>query len=272
MRSRMAFRTVSMSAIAAAAILGFPSTSRAAESSAVALIAHFDQGAEATALGGIGTASGMGWSAYKKVAKVNSAQQSLLIQGGQLPLPEMSVNVSGVTDTATSPGTGVDAISSEADSAIGSASVVLTGYQCPACATPVIDYLGVQTSNVSVRSNFQFTAPNFLSLSGTTELGSVTLSGVLLHGKTITYPGGSPSPNTILYKDGATEQTSTIVVKLNRQQEAGTVAKCGGGPSSKCSFKPSNIATTAIYLQLHGAMIAGKPVTGIIEIGRTFAQ
>jgi hypothetical protein len=58
----------------------------------------------------------------------------------------------------------------------------------------------------------------------------------------------------------------------NRLAWAGTVGFCGGGPASSCPFTPSNIATTAIHIRLHGAMIGGTPVNGDIDIGQTAAE
>lgn len=272
MQTRAVLRTLRMSGIAAVSVLASAATSRAVDSSAAAFIAQFDQGAEATAVPGVAAVAGKGPFAYQKTATVSSFRQNLLIQSGPLPLPEMTVNLSGVTDTAKSPGTGVDTLSSEGGSVIGSASVLFSSYQCPACVQPVIDYLSLQAKNISDTAQYSFTAPGPSTFTGRTTLGSVTLTGKLVGDKVITYPGGSPAPNFILYEDGATAESSTVVVTLNRQQRAGTVVFCGGGPASSCPFTPSNIVTTAIQIRLHGAMIAGTPVTGDIDFARTEAE
>lgn len=272
MQTRVISHAIIMSGIVAGSLLVSAVSSQAADSSGNAFRARFDQGAEATGVAGVAVASGEGPQAYQKVRKQRSFQQSLLIRSGRLPLPEMSVNLSDVTDTAKSPGSGVDTLSSEGDSMIGSASVLFTSYQCPACAGPVINLLSVQASSISASARYFFVAPSSATYAGSTKLGSVTLSGMLIGDKTVTYGGGSPAPNMILYKDGKTEDSSTVVVTLNRQQRAGTVGFCGGGPSSSCPFTPSNIATTAIQIRLRGAMIAGTPVTGDIDIGWTSAE
>jgi hypothetical protein len=272
MQTRVIVHALLMSGIAAGSVLASAVSSRATESSAVAFVAQFDQGAYSTGIAGVAAASGHGPQAYRSISKLNSFHQPLLIQPGRLPLPEMTANLSKVVDTATSPGIGVDRLSSDGDSVIGSASVTLTGYQCPACVQPVIDYLSLQAATISASAQFAFTAPSFLIFKGSTTLGPVRLTGQLVGDKAISYPGGSPAPNFILYKDGATVAKSTVVIMLNRQQQAGTVSFCGGGPASSCPFNPSNIMTTAIDIRLHGAMIAGTPVTGNIEIGRTKAE
>lgn len=272
MRTRVIFHALLASGIAAGSVLASAVSSWATDSSAVAFVAQFDEGAHSTGIAGVAAASGNGPQAYQKITKLNSFQQRLLIQSGPLPLPEMIVSVSKVVDTAKSPGIGVDRLSSEGDSMIGSASVLLSDYQCPACVQPLIDYLSLQATTISARAQYAFTAPSFLTFKGSTALGPVRVTGKLVGNNTVTYPGGSPSPNFILYKDGVTVAKSTVIITLNRQQEAGTVSFCGGGPASSCPFHPSNIMTTAIHIRLQGAMIAGTPVTGNIEIGQTKAE
>jgi len=272
MQTRVFSHALRMSGIVAGSVLVSTVSSRAADSSGNAFMARFDQRAEATAIAGVAIASGKGPQAYQMVRKLRYFQQPLLIQSGHLPLPEMNVNLSDVIDTAKSPGAGIDTVSSEGDSVIGSASVFFTSYQCPACASPVFDILSVQATRISASARYFFGAPGPATYRGSTKLGSVTLSGQLIGNNAVTYPGGSPAPNTILYKNGKTEDSSTLVITLNRQQRAGTVAFCGGGPASSCPFTPSNITTTAIHIRLHGAIIAGKPVTGDIDIGQTAAE
>lgn len=272
MQTRVFSHALLLSGIVAGSVFVSTASSRAADSSGDAFMARFDQGAEATGVAGVAIASGQGPQAYQQIRKRRSFQQSVLVRSGHLPLPEMSVNLSDVTDTAKSPGSGVDTLSSEGDSVIGSASVLFTSYQCPACETPVVNLLNVQATKISASAHYFFVAPGPATYRGSTTLGSVTVSGQLVGNNAVTYPGGSPAPNTILYKDGKTEDSSTLVITLNRQQRAGTVAFCGGGPASSCPFTPSNIVTAAIHIRLHGAMIAGKPVTGDIDIGRTAAE
>lgn len=271
MATPAAFFSILLSAGAVALLVGV-SQARASEgSSAVAAVASFDQGLEATRLGQIGTASGSGPKAYRVVTRLASAKNSMLLQSGPLPLPQMITGLSGLMDVAWSAGLGVDSIRTQADSSIDSASVLLTGYQCPPCALPLVNYLSVQATGVASRSSFTFVAPASYQPGGSAAIASLTITGQLVGGKTLTFSGSAP-PNTILYEDGATEDDSTIVIRLDRQQETGTVAFCAGGPASSCPFTPSDISTTAIHVRLHGALVAGVPVTGDIEIGRTHAE
>jgi hypothetical protein len=128
--------------------------------------------------------------------------------------------------------------------------------------TPIVPppYLLVDATKVDASATLSRQSPLTPKASGTASFGSLTVTGSLLDGKTVTYSGSAP-PNTVLF------QSATVTITVHQQVIVGLIS-CG--PS--CTFTPDRINVQALDIALTSADIDGRPVSGDIVLGAASAE
>jgi len=147
------------------------------------------------------------------------------------------------------------ALTVEADTTIASAEVLLNLLP-PTGPTPP-PLLKLTASGISNTLTDVQTLPLPSVQTGITHFTTLTLTGSLVGGKTLTFTGDAPA-NTVLYDD------QYLTVTLNQQIVTGMI-EC----TPTCTFVPLQMAANAIAIQMNKEPIAGKPANGNFFIGQT---
>jgi hypothetical protein len=119
--------------------------------------------------------------------------------------------------------------------------------------------LSVKATGIHSDSNSSFVfGPNEGSLSGDASFHSLTVTGALVNGDTLSFSGNA-APDTVLYK------SSTVTITLDDQHLLLPPAAASGitGPT---------IITDAIDIQFNHAKFAGQTITGDFDIGQSSAS
>jgi hypothetical protein len=160
-------------------------------------------------------------------------------------------------NSASSAGIGVDEIGANGQADIGAASLLLTDTFGPTGLTAL--GLSVEATGIRSESDSSFVfGPNRGSLASDASFRSLTISGALLGGRTLTFSGDA-LPNTVLYS------SATVTITLDKQSELLPPAAAGGviGPT---------IFTDAIDIQFNGARFFGNSISGHFDIGQSSAS
>jgi hypothetical protein len=167
----------------------------------------------------------------------------------------LQVEATHIVDTAKSAGLGIDAISTRGEARLGSADFALIDNPL---STLAVLGLSVEATGVHSDSNASFVfGPDEGSLTGDASFRSLTISGDLVHGKTLKFSGDAKA-NTVLYS------SSTVTITLDRQ----TLLLPPAGASA--AIGPS-ITTDAIDIRFNGAKFFGHTITGDFVIGQSSA-
>jgi hypothetical protein len=140
---------------------------------------------------------------------------------------------------------------------LGSANFSLTDSPNPMLPLSILG-LSVEATGIHSESTSSFGPTQEGFLSGDASFDSLTVSGALLNGETLTFSGNAAA-DTVLYK------SSTVTITLDDQTLLLPPSATGGiiGPT---------ITTDAIDIQLNHAKFAGQTITGNFDIGQTSAS
>ena len=166
----------------------------------------------------------------------------------------LQVQATHLVDTAHSAGIGVDEIGASGTADLRSANFGLTGNPLPTLSSLG---LSVAATGVHSESNSSFVfGPNQGSLTGDASFHSLTITGALVGGKTLTFSGDAAA-NTVLYS------SSTVTITLDEQILLLPPAATGGVTS---------ITTDAIDIRLNDAKFDGHTISGDFVIGQSSAS
>jgi hypothetical protein len=247
-------------ALAAGAAATAPAMAQTVPSNtAFALTGSLSSQGTATSIARVGRTAGSGTSPYAYRASVPMFSEALgLVSNGNL-IGEMAVVLSGASAHVSSNGVGGATVRAEADVSIASVNVTLS--LMPTAANPApTPLLSMSATDLATGSTDAQMLPFPGATSGVANFGTFTLSGSLVGGQTLTF-SGSAAPNTVVYDD------PNLTVTLNHQMQTGEIV-C----TPTCLFIPSALTSTAIAVEMHKEIIAGKPANGNLLIGQTEAQ
>ena len=168
----------------------------------------------------------------------------------------LEMQASHMVDTASSAGIGVDSIGANGTANLASANFVLADN--PLSTLSVLG-LSVEASGIHSDSNSSLVfGPNEAVLSGDASLQSLTVTGALVGGKTLTFSGHAAA-NTVLYS------SSTVTITLDAQTLLLPPAAASGviGPS---------ITTDAIDIRFNDAKFGGHTISGDFALGQSSAS
>jgi hypothetical protein len=168
----------------------------------------------------------------------------------------LEMQATHMVDTASSAGIGVDSIGANGAANLASANFVLADNLL---STLSVLGLSVEASGIHSDSNSSLVSgPNEAVLSGDASFQSLTVTGALVGGKTLTFSGDAAA-NTVLYS------SSTVTITLDAQTLLLPPAATSGiiGPS---------ITTDAIDIRFNDAKFGGHTISGDFAIGQSSAS
>jgi hypothetical protein len=222
-------------------------------SSADSFSGYLDANGFTTSIAPFAPASGTAPPAYDDTSRVASFDHMYDLTPAESNTLSLQMQATHMVDTAASaPTTSADGIGASGTADLGSANFLLTDSPNPMLPLSILG-LSVEATGVHSDSNVSFEG----SLTGDASFHSLTVSGALVGGKTLTFSGDA-APDTVLYK------SSTVIITLDEQTLLLPPAATGGtvGPS---------ITTDAIDIQFNHAKFAGQTITGDFTIGQSSA-
>ncbi len=264
-------------AIGCVSLLGVAASARAqtpvsaAASEAFGISASFTSQGMSTSLGPVAEVAGSAPPAYSKTKTIASYDQSIavppLVPGGIVHpiVAQFTADAQGITSHVASGGIQIDFVTAVGTSNVASANLLITqvGPAATGTAVPklVFDYLDVTASGVSTSATYSKVFPRTTTAAGAVSFKSLTITGSLLDGKTVTLPSGPVAPNTELF------HSNTVTITAHQQIVAGLIS-C----SPNCSFTPYAVTVHALDINLDNAVIDGHKVSGDIILGSAWAQ
>jgi hypothetical protein len=231
--------------------------SRLVLSSADGLSSYLDVGSHQTSFGPVGLASGAAPPAFHQTKKIGAFDHTYNLDPTDSNHPTLQIDATDLVGAASSSGLGIDSVSTQATSDVGSANILLTDH--PPFALGV---LGLSVSATFIHSassaSYVFGA-NRGFLSGDASFGSLAIGGALI-GKTLTFAGDAKA-NTILF------QSSSVTITLDKQIRSEFLP-----PSAATPTAPNRITTDALDIHLANAHLFGQTITGDITLGETSAS
>jgi hypothetical protein len=226
-------------------------------SSADGLIGSLDVGNTQTSFGPVGEVSGAAPPAFHHTAGVVVFDHTYNLDPSNFLHPTLHIDATKIVNTVSSPGSGIDNISTQATSSIGSANFLLTDNP-----PDIVSILGLSVSATFVHSESNASyvfGPNRGFLSGDASFGSLTISGSLI-GKILTFSGDAAA-NTVFYK------SPTVTITLDKQTLSDFLPPSASGPVG-----PNQITTDALDIHLNNAHLFGRAISGDITLGVTSAS
>jgi hypothetical protein len=158
-------------------------------------------------------------------------------------------------NAASSAGLGVDEIGANGTADFSSAHFLLTD---SVGTGPTVLGLSVAATGVHSDSNSSFVFPDRGFLAGDASFHSLTITGALVGGRTLTFSGDA-KPDTVLYS------SPTVTITLDEQRLLLPPTATGGviGPM---------ISTDAIDIQFHDAKLLGNTISGHFDFGQSSAN
>jgi hypothetical protein len=227
----------------------------AASGSALGLTANFTTDGVSTAIApanelGSGTAS-----TYDKTRSIGSYSKVLVLttDGGFLPALTMDTLAER---SHLKGGFGLDTDSAVAAMSVASINLKLAPYTPPNSDVVAAPYLQIAATKVSETASYNIIAivPSRTTLSATSTIDTLTVTGPLVGGKTLTF-SGSPKENTVLY------QSPTVTITLNQKITTALIS-C----SPKCVLNPYSVNAAGIDITLNNAKLGTHTVSGDISI------
>ena len=225
-------------------------------SSADGLIGFFEVGTTQTSFGPVGEISGSAPPPFHVTKTVASFDHTYSLDPSDLLHPTLHIDATKIVNTVSSAGIGIDSISTQATSDIGSANFLLTDNP-----PDILSILGLSVSATLVHSDSNASyvfGPNRGFLSGDASFGSLRIAGALI-GKTLTFSGDAAA-NTILYKN------PSVTITLDKQILSEFLP-----PSASSPAGPNQITTDALDIHLNNAHLFGRAISGDITLGVTSA-
>jgi hypothetical protein len=224
----------------------------AAGASATVLSASFTTDGVNTVLDPVNRILSGPGSTYDKTLKMGVYHKELNLSADGAIRPTLTVNAAGGSSHVKG-AFGVDTISAEGQAAVGGLRVLLAAHVLPDVVQPA-PYLQIMATRVQEAANYNFVAPSFTTVSGTSQFNALTITGSLVGGKTLKVTGAE-KPNTVLY------QSATVTITLNKKIETALIS-C----TPKCVVTPYSVSTAGIDVALNRAKLSGHTVSGNITI------
>jgi len=227
-------------------------------SSADSFSGSLDADGLTTTIGPFALVSGAAPPAYDDTSRIASFDHTYDLTSAEANTLSLTMQATHMVNTAESAGIGVDEIGASGAADLGSASFVLADSRGPMLPLSVLG-LSVEATGVHSGSDSSFVfGPNEGSLSGDASFHSLTVTGALVGGKTLTFSGDAKK-DTVLYS------SPTVTIRLDDQTLMLPPAATSGiiGPT---------ITTDAIDIQFNHAKFAGQTITGDFDIGQSSAS
>jgi len=226
-------------------------------SSADGLIGSLDVGSSQPSFGPVAEVSGAAPPAFHHTSSASVVDHTYNLDPSSFLDPTLHIDATRIFSIASSRGIGIDNISTQATSNIGSANFLLTDNP-----PDIVSILGLSVSATFVHSesdaSYVFGA-NRGVLSGDASFGSLTISGALI-GKMRAFSGDAAA-NTVFYK------SPTVTITLDKQTLSDFLP-----PSASGSVGPNQITTDALDIHLNNAHLFGRAISGDITFGVTSAS
>ena len=203
----------------------------------------------------VGQTSGA-YNSSETVARVN--ESTALV--AQPVTPTIFVRAKNIVSHIAASGIQIDSRTSRGDSQIDSADIWINLNPPPPTGPFPQPYLSITLHNLDASANYSLVLPKTSAIVGNTSLGSLSVSGQFVGDATLKY-AGSAAPNTLIF------DTPTITITLNRQMKTGIIS-C----SPNCTFTPTSLDVSAVYIELHKAIMGNHKISGTIAIGENSAQ
>jgi hypothetical protein len=194
--------------------------------------------------------------AYEVTKRIAFVDKAFDLTPGESNDLSLQMQATHMVNSADSAGIGVDEIGASGRADLGTASFLLTDNSLP---TLSVLGLSVEATGVQSDSNSSFVfGPNEGFLTGDASFKSLSVTGALVGGKTLTFSGDAAA-NTVLYS------SSTVTITLDAQTLLLPPAAASGmiGPS---------ITTDAIDIRFNDAKFGGHTISGDFAIGQSSAS
>jgi hypothetical protein len=225
-------------------------------SSADSFSGNLDADGFPTTIAPFAPVSGAAPPAYDDTSRIASFDHTYDLTPAESNTLSLTMQATDMVNKAESPGIGVDEIGASGAADLGSASFVLADSRLA-----TLSELGLKVEATGVHSgsdsSFVF-GPNEGFLGGDASFHSLTVTGALVGGKTLTFSGDA-AKDTVLYS------SPTVTITLDDQRLLLPPAASSGiiGPT---------ITTDAIDIQFNHAKFAGQTITGDFDIGQSSAS
>jgi hypothetical protein len=225
----------------------------AAGASALGLSATFTTDGVGTALApvnplGSGVANG-----YDKTKSIASYSKTLILTADGAAPPTLTVDTS--TERSHIKGAfGVDTDSAKGAASVASINLKLALYTPPNSDVVAAPYLQITATKAEETADYEYVAPKLTTVSTSGAIDTLTITGPLVGGKTLTF-SGSPKVNTVLF------QSPTVTITLNQKITTALIS-C----TPKCLFTPYSVGASAIDVTLSNAKLGKHTVSGDISI------
>lgn len=231
------------------------------QSTADSLSGSLQVGNHVTSFGPVGEVAGTAPPAFHQTKKIGQFDHSYDLNPPLLLAPTLRIDTTNLVNNVVSRGIGVDTLGADATANIGSATILLTdGW----LATPILLGLSATATFIHSKSAASYVfGPNRGFLAGDASFGSLSISGSLVGGKTLTFSGDA-APNTVLFHN------STVTITLDKQTLSDFLPPVAPGAVIP-PLLANRITTDALDIQLNKASLFGQTITGDIRIGETSA-
>ena len=227
----------------------------AASGSALGLTAEFTTDGVSTAIMPVNELGSGATSTYDKTKGINSYSKTLVLTADSGAPPTLTVDTLAERSHLKG-GFGIDTDSAMAAASVASINLKLAPYAPPNSDVVAAPYLRITATKVLETASYNLVAivPSRTTLSAIGTIDTLTVTGPLVGGKTLTF-SGSPKENTVLY------QSPTVTITLN-QKVTSALISC----SPKCVFTPYGVNATGIDVTLNNAKLGRHTVSGDISI------
>ncbi len=230
------------------------------QSAADSLSGSLQVGNHVTSFGPVGEVAGTAPPAFHHAHEIGVFDHGYDLNPPLLLAPTLVVDTAGLVNTADSPGIGIDTLGADATADIGWATISLTD---PVVASLLLLGLSASATFIHSESSVSYVfGPNRGFLAGDASFGSLTISGSLVGGKTLTFSGDAAA-NTVLF------HSSTVTITLDKQTLSDFQPPVAA--SAVPAVWPSRITTDALDIQLNKASVGGQTITGDIRLGESSA-
>jgi hypothetical protein len=228
---------------------------------AFGLSAFIASGGTGTMISPIGKTAGGGGKSFSHTALVPLFSESLGLAAAGKPVGAAAIVTSGITAHVSSNGSAGATVQIEGDTALASLQITVeltppAGSTQPAPAP----LLTVTASNIASQVMDTQTLPAVAVQTGTASFGSLSITGSMVGGQTLTFQGDAPA-NTVLYDD------PNMTITLNQQVVTGSI-DC----TPLCQFVPSKMVGDALAIEFSKKTLYRKTTTsGQIVVGENEA-
>jgi hypothetical protein len=221
--------------------------------SALGLSANFDTDGVFTALHPANPVSSGTASNYDKTKSLGSYGKTLILTADGPAPPTLTVDTL-TQRSSVKGGFGVDTISAQGAASVASLNLKLAPYTPPNSDVVAAPYLQIIVTKARESADYDYVAPSHATASSSGTIDTLTVTGPLVGGKTLTF-SGSPKVDTVLY------QSPTVTITLNQKITTALIS-C----TPKCLFTPESISAAAIDVTLNNAKLGKHTVSGDISI------